>query len=638
MRNAKSAQERWYIQELTCPQLLNRNALKFGDRRFQWWKKPDGTLESNTYAEVWRLVKEMASGLMELGIEKGDRVAVLSHTAPQWVWADYSILCAAGVTVCIYPTLSESEIAYIINDSGSKIIYVYDETLLQKILNIRSQTSSLKKVILLTGDAPGNDDFVMSLSQLCKKGEALLARNKNAYDNRWRSVEMTDLMTIVYTSGTTGMPRGAVHTHQSFNAACCRDCLQVPVATDKEVFLSFLPLAHTYERECGHGVGMITASTIAYSSPVDLVGDLQIFRPSIFMSVPRIYERIYMALQEQTSKSPVKKKIFDAAMKTGLQVVAKRQDKNGFLDMRDNVDFTENLGFWLKFKFKLFDKLLYSKVRALLGGNYRFAFSAAGSLSADLCKTYMAMGIRIFEGYGATETWNAINLNWDYKVLPGSVGLTCIGVEGRIAEDGEWQVRGDNNFIGYWNNPEATAEAFTKDGYYKTGDIVEEIADGYIRIVDRKKGLMVLDTGKNVASNKIESKFSLTKWVDTAVPVGSERKFVSALIIPNFDALVELFDKEKINYNKDKIVRVTDPMPMVVEVDDSFIENPRLKELIDADVQLVNKELEEYERIKKYTILTRRLTIDDGDMTPTLKVKRKFVLDKYNDKIEKMYS
>ncbi|MFA5518304.1 MAG: AMP-binding protein, partial [Spirochaetota bacterium] len=405
-----------------------------------------------------------------------------------------------------------------------------------------------------------------------------------------------------------------------------------------EVFLSFLPLAHTYERECGHGIAMITASTIAYSSPVDLVGDLQIFRPSIFMSVPRIYERIYMALQEQTSKSPVKKKIFNAAMKTGLQVVEKRQDENGFLDMRDEADFTENLGFWLKFKFKLFDKLLYSKVRALLGGNYRFAFSAAGSLSADLCKTYMAMGIRIFEGYGATETWNTINLNWDYKVLPGSVGPTCIGVESRIAEDGEWQVRGDNNFIGYWNNPEATAEAFTEDGYYKTGDIVEEIADGYIRIVDRKKGLMVLDTGKNVASNKIESKFSLTKWVDTAVPVGSERKFVSALIIPNFDALVELFDKENIAYNKDKILRVTDPMPMIVEVDDSFLEIPRLKELVDADVQLVNKELEEYEQIKKYTILKRRLTIDDGDMTPTLKVKRKFVLDKYNDQIEKMYS
>ena len=250
----------------------------------------------------------------------------------------------------------------------------------------------------------------------------------------------------------------------------------------------------------------------------------------------------------------------------------------------------------------------------------------------------MAMGIRIFEGYGATETWNTINLNWDRKVLPGSVGLTCIGVEGRIAEDGEWQVRGDNIFSMYWNNPEATKEAFTEDGYYKTGDIVEEVADGYIKIVDRKKGLMVLDTGKNVASNKIESKFSLSKWIDTAVPVGSERKFVAALIIPNFDAFIELFEKEKIDYDKSKVIKVTEPMPMCIAVGDDFIEKDILRKMIDKDVQAVNKELEEYESIKKYTILTRRLTVNDGEMTPTLKVKRKVVLDKYKDSIDKMYS
>ena len=544
--------------------------------------------------------------------------------------ADYSILCAGGITVCIYPTLSEEEIKFILNDSGSKIVFVYDEAILQKVLNIKSETPSLKKAILMTGEMSG-DDFVFDTKSIRIRGEELLTRDRLIFEKRWRSVEITDPMTIVYTSGTTGMPKGAVHTHHSFNSACCRDLKQVPIGKHDDVFLSFLPLAHTYERECGHGIAMMTASTIAYSSPVDIVADLQTFKPTIFMSVPRIYERIYMALKEQTSKSAVKKKIFDAAMKTGLEVVTKREDSKGFIDMREGIDFTENLGFWLKFRFKLFDKLLYSKVRNLLGGKYRFAFSAAGSLSADLCKTYMAMGIRIFEGYGATETWNTINLNWDHKLLPGSVGSTCIGVEGRIAEDGEWQVRGDNIFSGYWNNQEATAEAFTDDGYYKTGDIVEEIADGYIKIVDRKKGLMVLDTGKNVASNKIESKFSLTKWVDTAVPVGSERKFVSALVIPNFDVFVELFDKENIPYNNDKIIRVTEPMPMIVEVDDSFIETPRFKELIDSDIQLVNRELEEFEKIKKYTVLKRRLTINDGDMTPTLKVKKKAVLYKYNN-------
>ncbi len=637
MKKNKTSNERWYIQELTCPELLHRNALQFGDRRFQWWRLNKRETASNTYAEVWQLVKELSSGLISLGFEKGDRGAIICHTAPQWVWADYAILCAGGITVCLYPTLSEKEIKFILQDSGSKVIFVQDEVLLQKVLNVKHETP-VEKIIVMNESTSDESKSVTNFAQIRKSGIKLLAEDRHIFEKRWRSVEMTDLMTIVYTSGTTGMPKGAMHTHQSFNAACCRDMRQVPVYGDDEVCMAFLPLAHTYERECGHGIAMMTASTIAYSSPVTIVEDLQIFKPTIFMSVPRIYERIYMAMREQTSKSPIKKKIFEAAINTGLQVVHARSDEKGFIDMREGIDFTENLGPWLKFKYRLFDRLVYSKVRHLLGGRYRFAFSAAGSLPADLCKTYMAMGIRIFEGYGATETWNTINLNWDYKVLPGSVGSLCIGVEGRIAEDGEWQVRGENIFLGYWNNPDATKEAFTEDGFYKTGDIVEEVADGYIRIVDRKKGLMVLDTGKNVPSNKIESLFSLSKWIDTVVPVGSERKYVTALVIPNFDAFIELFEKEKIDYDKSKLIKITEPAPMCIAVGDDFIQKDILRKMIDADIQAANKELEEYETIKKYTILTKRFTVNDGEMTPTLKVKRKVVLDKYADLIDKMYN
>lgn len=631
------ASTKWYIEQCTFPALLNRNALRFGGRIAQMWRGAGTKVETITYAEMWQLVKEMASGLMDLGVVKGDRVALMAHTSPDWMRSDYAILSSAGITVCIYPTQSEEEMAYILNDSGSKIVFVQGEDNLKKALSVKGKVKALEKIIMMEEEYSSGDSTVIDLNRLREMGVARLAKDKYEFEKRWRSVEITDRMTIVYTSGTTGMPKGAVHTHFSINAAANRDLRLVPDYHDDDVLLAFLPLAHTYERECGHTSAMLAAVPIAYSSPKTIVEDFQIFKPSVFMSVPRIYERVYMAMREQASKSKVKKMIFDRALAAGLKVIEKRSDANGFVDMSEGIDLTAGIGKWLAFKFRLYDKILFSKVRQLLGGRYRFAFSAAGSLPADLCKVFMAMGVRIIEGYGATETCNTINLNKLNKILPGSVGPVCIGVEGRVAEDGEWQVRGDNIVTEYWNNPEATKDAFTNDGFYKTGDIVEMLADGYIKIVDRKKGLMVLDTGKNVAANKIESKFSISRWVELVFPVGSERKYVTALVIPRFETLIDYFNTNNIPYDKSKLVLVQDPAPMVVEVGEDFIGNDILKKLVDEDIQKVNEELEEYERIKRYTILRRKLTQEDGEMTPTLKVKRKVVLDKYKDIIDTMY-
>jgi len=628
---------KWYIEQCTFPALMNRNATRFGQRKAQMWRGADGKVNSITYAEIWRLVKELASGLMELGVVKGDRVALMAHTSPDWMRADYAILSAAGITVCIYPTQSEEEMAFILNDSGSKIVFVQGEDNLKKALSVKGNVKALEKIVMMEDEYSSSDSMVIDFKQLREMGVVRLAKDKYEFEKRWRSVEITDRMTIVYTSGTTGMPKGAVHTHFSINAAANRDMRIVPNYRDDDVIMSFLPLAHTYERECGHTTAMLSATPIAYSSPKTIVEDFQIFKPTVFMSVPRIYERVYMAMREQASKSKVKKMIFDRALATGLKVIEKRSDANGFVDMSEGIDLTAGIGKWLAFKFRLYDKILFSKVRQLLGGRYRFAFSAAGSLPADLCKVFMAMGIRIIEGYGATETCNTINLNKLHKILPGSVGPAAVGVEGRVAEDGEWQVRGDNNIIEYWNNPDATKDAFTPDGFYKTGDIVEMLADGYIKIVDRKKGLMVLDTGKNVAANKIESKFSISRWVELVFPIGSERKYVTALVIPRFETLIDYYNTNNVPYDKSKLVFVEEPAPMCVEVGEDFIATDVLKKLVDEDIQKVNSELEEYERIKNYTILRRKLTQDDGEMTPTLKVKRKVVLDKYKDLIDAMY-
>jgi len=627
----------WYMEQLTFPALLNRNLIRFGHRTCQMWRNgPE--LVSLKYAEVGQIIKDLSSGLIDMGIEKGDRVAVMAHTCPQWLWSDYSILCAGGITVCIYPTQSEDEMEYILNDSGSKMVYVQDEENLQKALNIIERTPSIEKIIVMKDDFIHENPKVMSMKDVRARGIDFLARDKYSYEKRWRSVEITDRMTIVYTSGTTGRPKGAVHTHQSINFAANRDVKMFPAFNDDDVMMSFLPLAHTYERECGQGVAMLTATPIAYSSPKSLLEDMQIYKPTIFMSVPRIYERIYMAMREQASQSPVKKYIFEKALNTGIKLIEARADENGFVDMSEGIDMTEGVGRWLAFKYRLFDKILFSKVRQLIGGRYRFAFSAAGSLPADLCKVFMAMGIRIIEGYGATETCNTINLNHINRILPGSVGPAIVGVEGRIAEDGEWLVRGDNIITEYWNNPEATAEAFTEDGFYKTGDIVEELADGYIKIVDRKKGLMVLDTGKNVAANKIESKFSVSKWVELVFPIGSERKFVSALVVPRYDAFIAYFEQNGIEYDKSACEFVQEPAPTCVKVGSDFIENEELMKLVDQEIQRVNQEeLEEYECIKSYRIIPRKLTEQSGEMTPTFKVKRKVVMDNFADLIEEIY-
>lgn len=634
----KTASDIWYLTIQTFPELLHRNATEFGSRRAQWWKTKGTNTESITYSQLSVIVSEFSAGLLKLGIAKGDRACIMAHTSPPWVWADYSILCSGAITVCIYPTVSPVEIKHIVNDSGARFVYVDDEENLKKIKSVWPDMSTLEKVIFMKDDYAGGDNRVISLSALRKLGRELQSSDTTAYEQRWRSVTMDDPMTIVYTSGTTGLPKGAVHTHRSINAACRRDLSVTRELTVDDVCLSFLPLSHTYERECGHGCAMHSAITIAYSDPKTLVDDMRIFRPTIFMSVPRLFERIYMTMQSRTASSPVKKAIFDYAMKTGLALIETRTDKNGFIDMSEGIDLTAGVPLSLKLRYKLVDKLMFSKVREMMGGRLSLTFSAAGSLPADLCKVFLAMGIRICEGYGATETCNTININLVNKILPGSVGPVAPGVEGKIAEDGEWLVKGENIFKGYWNNPEATNDAFTPDGFYKTGDIVVMLADGYLKIVDRKKGLMVLDTGKNVPSAKIEAKFSLSRFIEVVMPVGDNRKYVSALVVPNFDAFIRHFDDQGIVYDRDALVfSDTDGTRICTRVGQDFIDKPELKTIIDADIQKVNAELEEYERVKKYLVLPRKLTVEEGEMTPTMKVKRNEVLKHFKAEIESLY-
>ncbi|HPF07844.1 MAG TPA: long-chain fatty acid--CoA ligase [Spirochaetota bacterium] len=639
MEYLEQKEHRWYIKQQTFPELLNRNVTQFSSKKAQMWKNKKGEIETVNYAQLGRIVKEITCGLMALGVNQGDRVAIMCNTRPEWVWCDYGVLCAAGITVCIYPTLSTHEMSYILNDSGAKILFIEDKEGLEKSLSIADSIPALEKIVVIDNVATIDDSRVINLDSLRELGCGLITRDRFSFENRWRSVKITDRMTIVYTSGTTGNPKGAVHTHFSVNAAVLRDMTFSPFIEDDFVCLSFLPLSHTYERECGHGIAMQAAITIAYSSPQTLITDFADFKPNVFMSVPRIYERIYMALKAKASQSSVGKSIFNRAITTGLKIIETISDENGFIDVYPYMDITRNSGFFLKMKYRLYDKLIFSKVREMMGGRFVFACSAAGSLSPELCKLFLAMGLIIYEGYGSTETCNTINMNRIHRVLPGSVGPLCPGVEGYIAEDGEWCVRGNNVFLEYWNNPEATREAFTEDGYYKTGDIVEMLPEGFIKIVDRKKGLIVLDTGKNIASSKVEQAFSTSAYVDLAFAVGDSQKFIGALIVPNFEEFIRLFEEKKIQYNKSSIQYYNlNGVNICEKVGNDFIEVPALREIIDKEVERINRDLESYERIKKYVILNRRLTEKSGEMTPTLKVKRKVVIGNLDKEITSLFS
>lgn len=636
---------KWYIEQLTAPALMHRNGTKFGDNTCQLFKDENGAVRALTYSEVYRIVRELSCGLMSLGFKKGERAAVMCNTSPQWMWSDYSILCAGGITVSIYPTLSERELEFILEDSGTTVVYVENAEILEKVKSVCKPSNKkikVKHIIMMKDSYSDKDKRVTDFSRMRELGIAFRAKDRMAFEERWRSVGFEDYMTIVYTSGTTGNPKGAVHTHFSWASAVVRDCIVVNYASglQGDLFLSFLPMSHTYERECGHGASMLSVTPNAYSSPKTLVDDLKIFKPTIFMSVPRIYERVFMAMRDQAAKSPLKKKIFDAAIRTGIAVVEKRTDKDGFIDMTEGIDLTHGVNPWLKFKFKLFDKIIFSKVREAFGGNFRFAFSAAGSLNADLCKTFLAMGIRITEGYGATETWNEVTVNRLNKILPGSIGkCSTTAIQLKVADDGELLIKGDCLFSGYWNNPKATKDAFTEDGYYRSGDIVEVLADNYLKIVDRKKGLMVLDTGKNVPSQRIESLFSLSRYIEMVVPIGSERKFVSAIIVPNFDTCIAYFEEKGIAFDKSAVVYDHNlaSVPVCVKVGSDFIENPEFKKLIEREVQAVNKELESYEQIKKYHVIDYKFSENTGELTPTLKVKRRIVMDKFKKEIDGLY-
>ncbi|MGB4704019.1 MAG: long-chain fatty acid--CoA ligase [Candidatus Saccharicenans sp.] len=554
--------------------------------------------------EFSRRVRNISAGLRALGLRSGDRLIILSENRPEWVMVDMAVVCMGAVTVPIYTSLTPEQIKYIITDSEARFVVCSNQEMWAKIAAIKNELPRVDKYIIIDGPAP---EGVMTLEEVEKEGEKLNQLDPAEFDRIAESIGPDDLATIIYTSGTTGIPKGAMLSHYNLvsNVQALRAVIEY---TDKDTDLSFLPLSHVLERMCTFA-WIYVGATIAYAESIDTVAQNMVeVRPTIMVSVPRLFDKFYARVIDNVlSSPPLKKKIFFWALKVGRKYARKKIDGG-------------KISPWLRFRYRLAYRLVFSKIVERTGGRIRFFVSGGAPLSRDIAEFFYAMGILIIEGYGLTETSPVIAVNRLNDFRFGTVGKVIPGVEVKIAPDGEIWARGPNIMKGYFKKETETREAF-EDGWFKTGDIGYLDRDGYLVITDRKKDIIVTAGGKNVAPQPIENTLKTSPYIANAVVVGNNRKFVSALIVPDFDKL-EVYARENGIAFGDR---------------HELVSRPEIYDFYMKEIERLTPHLANYEKIKKITLMEKDFEIEAGELTPTLKVRRKIVEEKYRDLIDRMY-
>ncbi len=569
--------------------------------------KKDGTWRDISHAALLERVRRTSLALQELGLARGDRVGLLSENRPEWAIADYACLTAGLADVPIYPTLPAEQMVHILNDSGAVALFVSTAEQAAKIARIRPDVPALHTVISFTTPAPPGCD--VTLDEFMARGAKLdFAERAATWKTSALATQPDDLATLIYTSGTTGLPKGVMLSHDNlFSNAMA--ALPVLGPQDGDVALSFLPLSHIFERTCGHYMLFAGGCTIAYAESIDAVAaNLGEVRPTILSSVPRIYEKLYARIMEGgNSGSGLKKAIFHWS----LAVADEWAD--AYLAKRAP-------GGLLAFKYSLAQKLVFSKIKARLGGRLRVACSGGAPLASTINKFFVATGLTLVEGYGLTETSPVISVNRRDNIRVGTVGQLVAGVEVAIAADGEILTRGPGVMKGYYHNPQATAEAIDADGWFHTGDI-GAMEDGFLRITDRKKDIIVTAGGKNIAPQPIENRVVTNAFVSQAVMIGDKRKFPVMLVVPSWDALLK--------WAAHKGITTTDQAALLTD--------PQVIEKLDREVRGEMTGLAKFEAPKKLALLQHEFTIDGGELTPSLKVKRRVINEKYKGVIDRLY-
>jgi len=551
-------------------------------------------------------VRRIALGLRELGVARGERVAILSENRPEWALADWACLTAGLTDVPIYPTLPAEQIPYILNDSGATALFASSVAQAEKIASIRAQVPGLKRVIVFDASARVHAD--MTLADLEAQGARVDSPARAAeWEREARGLAPADLATIIYTSGTTGAPKGVMLTHDNFWSNV-RACSNLVPMLGQDVALSFLPLSHIFERT-GDYWFFSTGTTIAYVETFDLVPIcMQEVRPTIAMSVPRLYEKMYArVLENALSGSPIKRRIFFWA-----RAVAER-----WADQK--LAGREPSGL-LALQYSIAQRLVFSKLKARTGGRLRYFVSGGAPLASEINKFFYAAGLTILEGYGLTETSPVIGVNTPEAFRIGTIGKPVDGVEVKIAADGEILTRGPHVMKGYWNKPEATAEAIDADGWFHTGDI-GVLEDDFLRITDRKKDIIVTANGKNIAPQPIENLIKTNKYVSQAVMIGDRRKYPILLVVPNYDQLEKWASLKGIIWtDRAQLLRM-----------------PTIQAKMEKEVRKQLSGLAPFETPKKIALLEHDFSVESGEMTPTLKVKRRVIDQRYKALIDSLY-
>lgn len=549
-------------------------------------------------------VRYFTLGLKDLGYNPGDKLVLLSENRPEWTMVDLSALCLGGVTVPIYTSLVPDQIKYIIDDSDAKVVIYSGQELGQKVETIKNELTKVAHYITFESEVP---EGVLTYDQVLERGKKIDQENPELFEKTALEVKPDDIASIIYTSGTTGIPKGVVLSHSNF-VSNIKTTASIIEFSDKDTVLSFLPLSHVLERMVTFTY-LYKGCSIGYAESLDTVAENMLeLKPHIMVSVPRVFEKIYSKVIDNVlSSSSLKRKIFFWATKVGKEYGRKKilgQSIPGFL----------------QFKRNLAHKLVFSKILEKTGGRVRFFVSGGAPLSKDIAEFFYAVGLVVLEGYGLTETSPVIAVNTFENLRFGTVGKIIPGVEVKIAEDGEILSKGPNIMKGYYKKEDETREVF-EGGWFHTGDIGYLDEDGFLVITDRKKDLIVTAGGKNIAPQLIENLLKINAHISSAVVLGDKRKFISALIVPNFEKLEEYAKFNNIPY----------------ENLEDLVKNEKIIKFMEAEVNRATPGLSSYEEVKKIALLDREFEIEKGEITPTMKVKRNIIEEKYKALIDSLY-